>query len=450
MDIGRLRGVARRIVEAALAAADPAAAVRRSLAATPRGFTACAVEHPLPGRLLVVAVGKAAPSMAGGALAVLGDRVSEGIVVVPHGYPSSIGGEQRANGSRGPRIEVVFSSHPVPDSHGLAAARRVVELFEGMSESDTCLFLLSGGSSSLLPLPSAPVSLGDKVEATRLLLESGADIREINTVRKHLSDIKGGRLAARARGRVVSLLISDVVGDPAQFIGSGPTVPDSTTFTDARDVLARYSLIDRVPSSVVLRIGEGVAGRVPETPKSLPGRHAVCLVASNRLAVESAMREASALGFAPLLLTASLTGEAREAGRLLACIAREARQTGRPAAPPACIVAGGETTVTIRGKGKGGRNQEIALAAAIELAGETGILLASFATDGKEGNTDAAGAFASGETVAAGRCSGLDPQACLAANDSNAFLSAAGELLVTGPTGTNVNDLTFALVERRS
>ncbi|MCJ7612848.1 MAG: DUF4147 domain-containing protein, partial [Candidatus Aminicenantes bacterium] len=387
-----LKRAARRIVEAALAAADPSAAVRRCLASTQRGFTACGIEHPLAGRLLLVAVGKASPGMAAGALAVLGSKVCEGIVVVPHGYPRELGGH---------RIECISGGHPVPDSDGLAAARRIVQLVESMDESDTCLFLLSGGSSSLLPLPSPPVSLGDKVETTKLLLECGADIREINTVRKHVSDIKGGRLAARAKGRVVSLLISDVVGDPLEFIGSGPTVPDSTTFADARQVLARYSLVDRVPGSVMRRIEEGAAARVPETPKSLPERHAVCLVASNGLAVEAAMREAASLGYAPLLLTTSLAGEAREAGRLLACIAREARQTGRPIAPPACIVAGGETTVTIRGKGKGGRNQEIALAAAVELAGEPGILLASFATDGREGNTDAAGAFAAGGTIAA-------------------------------------------------
>jgi glycerate 2-kinase len=441
MGAADMKQAARRIIEAALAAADPAAAVRRCLASTQRGFTACGIEHPLTGRLLLVAVGKASPGMAAGALAVLGGKVSEGIVVVPHGYPREVGGQ---------RIEIMFGGHPVPDANGLAAAGRIVDLVESMDGGDMCLFLLSGGSSSLLPLPSPPLSLGDKVETTRLLLECGADIREINTVRKHLSDIKGGRLAARAKGRVVSLLISDVVGDPLEFIGSGPTVPDSTTFADAHEVLDRHSLIDKVPGSVMRRIGEGVAGRIPETPKSLPDRHAVSLVASNGLAVEAAMREAASLGYAPLLLTTSLAGEAREAGRLLACIAREARQTGRPIAPPACIVAGGETTVTIRGKGKGGRNQEIALAAAVELAGGTGILLASFATDGKEGNTDAAGAFASGGTVAAGRRTGLDPLACLAANDSHAFLSAAGELLVTGPTGTNVNDLTIVLVERRS
>ncbi len=441
MSAAEMRSAARRVIAAALAAADPSAAVSGCLAMTPRGFTVQGVEHSLAGRLLLVAVGKASLAMAAGALAVLGDKVSQGIVVVPHGYPRGIDG---------PGIQVVASSHPVPDADGLDAARRIVALVEGMNESDTCLFLLSGGSSSLLPLPSPPVSLADKVETTRLLLASGADIREINTVRKHLSDIKGGRLAARAKGRVVSLLVSDVVGDPLEFIGSGPTVPDSTSFADAREVLARHSLLDKVPGSVMRRIQEGAAGRVPETPKSLPSRHTVSLAASNALAVEAAMREAASLGYAPLLLTTSLGGEAREAGRLLASIARESGRTARPIAPPACIVAGGETTVTIRGKGTGGRNQEIALAAAIELEGEPGILLGSFATDGKEGNTDAAGAFASSGTLAAGRAAGLDPRACLAANDSHAFLSAAGELIVTGPTGTNVNDLTFALVERRA
>ena len=439
--IQELKHTARRIMEAALRAADPAAAVARSLSATVGGFAVSGREYPLDGKLYLVAVGKASQGMASAALAILEDAVTEGIVVTPRGYGLILGACH-------PRIAILETGHPVPDEQGLEAARRVSALVEGMGERDTCIVLLSGGGSSLLPLPLPPVSLQEKMETTGLLLESGAGIREVNTVRKHISGIKGGRLAERARGRIVTLVISDVVVDSIDSIASGPTVSDPTTFADAREVLVRYGLLDRVPASVRRAIEEGVAGRIPETPKRLPGRHAAVLIASNRIAVEAAMREASACGFTPLLLTTFLAGEAREAGRLIAEIAREARASGRPIAAPACIVAGGEATVTVKGAGKGGRNQEIALAAAIELAGEKDILVASFATDGREGTTDAAGAFASAETIASGRRAGLDARACLAANDSHAFLSAAGECIVTGATGTNVNDITFALVDK--
>ena len=440
MSTDALKDKARRIMRAALEAADPAAAVSRALAVIPRGFTAGGIPFLVEGRLVLVAVGKAAAAMTRGALGILDDRVTGGIVVLPHGYPADIGGQAAG------RVEVVAAGHPVPDEDGLRAARRVLDLIGAMQERDTCLFLLSGGGSSLLPLPTPPITLEDKMRTTRLLLESGADIREINTVRKHISAIKGGRLAARCRGRIATLVISDVVGDPLEFIASGPTVPDTTTWRDARDVLTRYSLAGSIPAAVARLVEQGMAGDVPETPKALPTRHAVSVIASNTLALEAAAAEASAIGFAPCVLTRSLTGEAREAGRWIAAAAREVRDRGKPARPPACILAGGETTVTIRGTGTGGRNQEIALSAAMDLAGLSGILLASFATDGREGNSDAAGSFASGRTIEAGARAGLDPRACLDSNDSHRFLSAAGDLIVTGPTGTNVNDICFVLV----
>jgi len=435
-----LKEVSRRIREAALAAADPSAAVLRSLAATGRGITACGREYDNIRRLILVAVGKASLAMAGAARIALGHRVSEGIVVIPHGYPRGASGD--------PRIAILEAGHPLPDEPGLRAARRVAEIVENMREDDLCVFLLSGGGSSLLPLPYPPLRLRDKIETTSLLLKSGADILEINTVRKHLSAIKGGRLANRTRGTIVTLAISDVVGDQVGFISSGPTVADPTTFADAAGVLERYGVSSRVPPAVKAFIEDGIAGRIPETPKTLPARFRADIVASSRLAVEAAETEARRQGFAPIVLTAELDGEAREAGAMMAAAAREVKLRGRPVPAPACLIAAGETIVTVRGAGHGGRNQEIALAAAIELAGETGILLTSFATDGREGNTNAAGAYASGHTIAAGRSAGCDPLACLAANDAHTFLSAAGELIFTGPTGTNVNDMTFTLVER--
>jgi glycerate-2-kinase len=336
----------------------------------------------------------------------------------------------------------------VPDEHGLAAARRVMDAVSALAPEDLCILLLSGGGSALLPLPFPPLSLSDKKAVTSLLLASGADIGEMNVVRKHLSAIKGGRLAEAARCTILTLAISDVVGDSLASIASGPTVPDPSSYAEAREVLERYGLRWAVPASVRGLIADGEAGRAPETPKTLPARHRAAVIASNRTALKAAMAEAAACGYPPILLTGSLTGEAREAGRLLAAAALEARAGAGEAAarPPVCIIAGGETTVTLKGGGSGGRNQEIALSAAIQLEGVPGILVTSFATDGKEGNTDAAGATASGETVPAGRRTGLDPRACLERNDSHAFLSAAGELIVTGPTYTNVNDISFVLV----
>jgi hydroxypyruvate reductase len=292
------------------------------------------------------------------------------------------------------------------------------------------------------------VSLRDLIETTSLLLKSGADIQELNTVRKHLSGFSGGRLAQSCRGTVVTMAISDVVGDDISVIGSGPTVPDPSTYSDALGVLSRYGLTSHVPAAVRTALEQGAAGLLEESPKTLPDRHVALIVASGALAVDAAAVEARVCGFTPFVLTASLTGEARDAGRRLASVAHESRLHGRPAPAPACIIAAGETTVTVTGDGTGGRNQEIALAAALDLRDEEGILLTSFATDGKEGNSEAAGAYASGATAAAGEQSGLDGQACLARNDAHAFLQAAGELIVTGPTGTNVNDISFVLVER--
>ena len=433
MSIAELKGFSKLIQTAVLDAADPSKATARALHRMSLG--------PGKGRLVLIGVGKASRAMATAALETVGPAASECLVVLPHGYPS--------DPLRDSRAQILHAGHPVPDESGVAAARRVAELVEGMGEDDLCLFLISGGSSSLLPSPPAGVSLGDLAQTTSLLLHSGAGIRELNAVRKHLSRITGGRLARSCRGTIVTLAISDVVGDDIAVVGSGPTVPDPSTFSDAMEVLARYDLVSRVPGSVRTLLEDGAAGRLPETPKALPQRHAALIIASSALAVEAASAEARACGFAPLVLTSALTGEAREAGRLLAAIARESRLQGRPVPAPACIIAAGETTVTVRGKGTGGRNQEIALAAAMELRDTPGVLLTSFATDGQEGNSDAAGAYASALTVAAGLRAGQDARSCLDRNDSSAFLSAAGELIRTGPTGTNVNDITFALVEKR-
>jgi glycerate-2-kinase len=440
MGAAELTRYSRRIQQAVLAAVEPAKSVKRALVRTRSGFAVQGRDFATQGTLAVIAVGKASLAMAAAAREVLGPRISECLVVVPRGYP----GEALV----GSGVRILHAGHPVPDEDGQEAARQVAAMVQGLGERDVCLFLISGGSSSLLPLPLPRVSLPDLVETTVLLLRSGAEIRELNTLRKHAGRIAGGRLARSCRGTMVTLAISDVVGDDLSVVGSGPTVPDPTTFSDALGVLARYDLSARVPVSVRTLLENGQSGLIEETPKTLPGRHAAFIVASSALAVDAAAAEARACGFAPLVLTSSLAGEAREAGRLLASVARESRTHGRPVPAPACIIAAGETTVTVRGDGIGGRNQEIALAAAIQLRGEPGILLTSFATDGKEGNSEAAGAYASADTIAAGERAGLDARACLERNDAHAFLAAAGGLIVTGPTGTNVNDISFALVEK--
>jgi glycerate 2-kinase len=434
-----LKEVARRIQRAALAAAHPVAAVRASLDATGTTMVACGREYRLEGPILVLAIGKASRAMADAAFDVLGRHVAEAVLVMPRGYP---GGESRQ------RMTVIETGHPLPDKQGLFAARMIAARTAGLARGEPCLLLLSGGGSSLVALPHPPLTLRDKVETTSLLLRCGADIQEINTVRKHLSAIKGGRLAAGSPGAIVTLAISDVVGDSLSFIASGPTVPDPTTFADALGVLTRHGILLSVPPAVKTHLERGLAGGVEETPKTLPERFRSSVIASSATAVDAAAQEARRMGYTPHVLTTELTGEAREAGRMMAAAGRRVKDSGAPLRAPACILAAGETTVTIVGAGRGGRNQEIALAAAIELAGEQGILLASFATDGKEGNTDAAGGFASGETIRMGAAAGLDPRLCLAANDSHRFLEAAGDLIVTGPTGTNVNDITCVLVEK--
>ncbi len=434
----RLRADARRIFGAGVAAVDPERAVRSGLARAGGAVLAGGRRFPVlrGGRLLLVGLGKAAGPMLAAAEEVLGDLVTEGIGVT-----------RRGQGTPLSRCRLLEAGHPVPDEAGLAAAREVERLVGAAAEPDLVLVLVSGGGSALLPAPAPGVSLAEKQAVTSLLLDAGADIGDLNAVRKHLSRLKGGGLARLAApARVLALILSDVVGDPLDVVASGPTVPDPTTFAAALAVLSRRGVLGRAPPAVVAHLERGARGELPETPK--PGdpifaRCAAVLVGSNRIAVEAAAREARRLGWRPLVLTASLTGEV--AG-VLAAIAREAAETGRPAAPPCCLLAGGETTVAVRGPGRGGRNQELALSAAFGLSGLRRVLLLSAGTDGIDGPTDAAGAFADGATLARARDLGLDPLLALERNDAHPLFEALGDLLVTGPTGTNVMDLQVLLV----
>jgi glycerate 2-kinase len=309
--------------------------------------------------------------------------------------------------------------------------------------------LISGGGSSMMPLPRDGISVSDKRQITDLLLKSGATITEINTVRKHISEFKGGWLAKKAYpATVLNLIMSDVIGDPLDFIASGPTVPDSTTFSDAILVLRKYSLWNKAPASIAKVLSDGERGIIPETPKandeSFKKVHNV-VIGNNRLASQAARTALKSAGLNALLLTSMLEGEARHVGTVLSSIAHELTISNNPVQKPAAILAGGETTVTVTGTGKGGRNQELALGAAVKLDGLDGVVVVSLTTDGVDGPTDAAGAIVDGKTLSRAKKMSLSPQKFLADNDSYSFFSKLGDLIFTGPTGTNVNDISVII-----
>lgn len=436
------RGAAvRRILAAALDAVDPGQAVRRSVRRSGQTLWIGDQAYDLSraGRLRVAGAGKAGAPMAAALVDLLGERIDAGLVVVKEGYR----GDQSLAGP----IEILEAGHPLPDERGVQAAARIASLVSHAAEGDLLICLLSGGGSALLVSPVEGVSLADLQALTSALLACGAEIQEINTLRKHLERLKGGRLARLAApAQVATLVLSDVVGDPLESIASGPTAPDSGTFLDAMAILERYRLLDAVPPSILDHLRRGVSGQVQDTPK--PGdilfdRVQHTITGSNRLAAQAALGAARTEGFNSLLLTTYLQGEARSAGRWLAAIARQIAASGEPLGRPACLVVGGETTVTLRGQGLGGRNQELALGAVEELAGLPDVLLVSLATDGGDGPTDAAGAMASGGTLARARAAGLDPRRSLDQNDAYHFFAPLGDLLQPGPTQTNVNDLAF-------
>jgi hydroxypyruvate reductase len=411
---------ARAIWQAALAAGDVTPLVRAHL-------------HVGPGhaRIVVLGCGKASGAMARAAEEVLGDRIDDGFVVVKDGYTVPLR-----------RIRLAEAGHPVPDARGLAASARLLELAARAREDDLVLFLVSGGGSALTPAPAPPVTLEEKQHVTRLLLAAGATIGELNAVRKHLSRFKGGILARAAwPASVVTLALSDVIGDPLDVIASGPTAPDPTTFAMALDVLERRGVRDHAPASVVGRLHAGLRGEVEETPK--PGdpvfsRVRNLVIGNNALITGAAMATAQRLGYRTHFLGREIQGEARE-------IARELVARARQLEPPACFVAGGETTVTVKSQGRGGRCQEFALAAALAMQPGDGVTVLAAGTDGTDGPTDAAGAIVDGGSLGRGRAAGVDPVRALEDNDSHRFLRASGDLLVSGPTNTNLLDLYLLL-----
>jgi glycerate 2-kinase len=416
-----LRKASIQIFRAALKAADPAEAVQRHFISPPATFQ----------RIFVVGAGKATAPMAQAVEKVLGKRITGGLINIKHGHAVKLS-----------RIEQNESGHPVPDEAGVRGAQRIATIARDATARDLVICLISGGASALMPLPVPPITLAEKQATTNLLLACGATIHEINAVRKHISAIKGGQLAALASpAKVISLILSDVIGDDLDVIGSGPTSPDASTFAVARTVFEKYGIWNKVPRAVRLRLESGSRGEIEETPKSL-GNAENRIIGSNRLALDAAAVKAKELGFKTLILSSSIEGETREIAAMHAAIAREIRQSGRPLKPPACVISGGETTVTLRGKGKGGRNQEFALAAAVGIAGLKDVLIFSAGTDGTDGPTDAAGAQADGRTF---RC-GPEALRHLANNDSYHFFEPLKDLIITGPTGTNVMDIHLILL----
>ncbi|MBN1266937.1 MAG: DUF4147 domain-containing protein [Anaerolineales bacterium] len=430
-----------RILDAVFESADPRLAVVRNLKLDGNRLTVGDTELLLEAynRIRLVGLGKASVAMAQGALEVLGDRIDDGYLVSKHAVGDSVDLPEQ--------VHLVQGNHPVPGEGSLNAALGLEAFLGDSRKGDMVLCMISGGGSSLASLPAEGVSLGDIQALTRLLLSCGASINEINTLRKHLDRIKGGGLARMAApAQLATLILSDVIGNPLDVIASGPTVADESTYAEALGVLEKYSLSDKAPEEIVGVLQRGVRGELPETVKHggscLEGGIHV-LVGSNQAAVEAAVAQASEEGFNTLLQTTSLQGEASRVGFLLAKQLRELDRSGQPLSRPACIIAGGETTVTLHGSGLGGRNTELALGAAEELAGLSDVMLITLASDGEDGTGDAAGAVVTGDTLAEAASLGLDPQAYLQDNDSYHFFDSLGDLLKTGPTGTNVNDLVF-------
>jgi hydroxypyruvate reductase len=428
------------ILNAALDAADPCAAVKRAIHLENDYLAVAGVQYHLQAhqKVVLIGAGKASAGMARGVYEVLGDSLTVGAVILKH-FPE----DQK---DFFPRVTLLLGSHPVPDAHSVQATEQMLAVLNGLEEDDLVLCVISGGGSALMTRPSAGVTLESIQALTRSLLACGANISEMNTIRKHLDLVKGGGLARAAYpARLVTLILSDVIDSPLDVIASGPTVADPSTFRDAWDILVKYSLVEGLSGEIKDHLLAGIDGKISESvkpgDKCLDGVQNV-LVASNLQSAEAAVACAISHGFDARVLTTSLAGEARLAGSHLAVDLKQALET-RDRNKPLCLVAGGETTVTLRGNGLGGRNLEVALGAVRRLAGMERVALVTLATDGEDGPTDAAGAVVTGETLKKAQVLGIEPGLYLANNDSYHFFKTVGGLLEPGATGTNVNDLTF-------
>lgn len=390
-------------------------------------------------RIFVIGAGKASAAMARAVEEVLGKRLDSGFVITKYNHALPLD-----------KIQVMEAGHPVPDDAGFRGARQIARFLGQRNEKDLVFFLISGGGSALLPFPCEGLTLQDKQEVTKILLDAGANIHEINTLRKHLSQVKGGRLAKFAHpATLISLILSDVIGDDLDSIASGPTVPDHSTYEDCLHILDKYQIFQRIPSAAAEILQKGAAGEIEETPK--PGNPVFrqtqnLIIGSNIQAIRASAKKAEELGYNTLILSTFVEGETREVARVHTAIAREILSSGNPVDRPACVLSGGETTVTVRGKGKGGRNQEFSLAASLDIDKLENVVVLCAGTDGTDGPTDAAGAMADGTTVARAKKRGMDPGHYLRENDSYHFFEPLGDLIITGPTYTNVMDLRVLLV----
>jgi len=444
-DKNNLRKDAESIFYAGLEAVEPSKAVRTYMKKIHNTLKIGETVYNLSDlkRIFVVGFGKAGYPMAKTVEEILEDKITQGCVVVKYGYSGHL-----------EKIEILESSHPIPDEAGMKAAEKIISLLSKTKQDDLVICLISGGGSAILPAPIEGISLEEKQKVTQLLLDCGATIEEINTIRKHLSRVKGGQLARLTYpAHLHSLILSDVVGDRLDTIASGPTVPDRTTFKDCWEIVKKYELESLLPQSVITHLRRGVEGKIKETPK--PGepifdRVNNLIIGSNILALKAAKRKAENLGYNCLILSSFVEGETREVARVHTAMAKEIISSGNPISPPACILSGGETTVKVKGKGKGGRNQEFSLAACIDIRGMNNTLILSAGTDGTDGPTDAAGAFATGSTWRKAKEMGILPEEFLENNDSYNFFKKVGGLFLTGPTNTNVMDLRIILVAEKN
>jgi hydroxypyruvate reductase len=439
--IEEMRCNAVKIFHKGLQAVEPGSAIKRyckregdNLFIGNRKYNLSAIKN-----IFVTGAGKATAPMAAAIEDILGENITRGIINVKYGHTASLN-----------RIRLIEAGHPVPDKNGMQGADEILNLAEGAKQDDLVLCLISGGGSALLVLPAEGITLKDKQDTIKILLSCGATIHEINTIRKHISGIKGGKLAkAVYPAGMISLILSDVVGDDLDVIASGPSVPDPSTFEESMKIFKKYKITKNIPKAVVSHIRKGTSGKVHETPKEgdrfFKNTYNL-IVAGNMEAINAARHKSKIMGYKTLVLSSMIEGETRDVAKVHTAIAKEILKTGNPIPPPACILSGGETTVNITGSGLGGRNQEFVLAAAIDIAERKNIVVLSGGTDGGDGPTDAAGAIADTNTFKRAEGMGLNPLNFLLNNDSYHFFKQLDDLLITGPTNTNVMDLRIILV----
>ncbi len=441
-DLQTLRKDASGIFYAGIYAVEPMAAVRRFCRREKNYLITGEAKYNLDklNKIFIIGAGKAGAPMASALEDILGERITEGIVNVKYGHVNPL-----------KHVKLIEAGHPVPDKNGQAGASAILNLATRAKKDDLVICLVSGGGSALLPLPVPGLVLKDKQNTIKKLISCGATIHEINSIRKHTSLLKGGGLAkAVFPANLLTLILSDVVGDNLDVIASGPTVCDSSTFKDCLRIISKYGIEDKLPAKVVKHMIDGADGKIPETPKAGDAvfeRTKNLVIGSNIEAVKSAKQKAESLKYNTLVLSSMIEGNTKDAAHFHCAIAKEIVKTGIPLSRPACIISGGETTVNVTGKGFGGRNQEFALDAALEIAGLENTVVLSGGTDGTDGPTDAAGAFADSETLKRAYALGMDPFRFLSDNDSYNFFKRLGDLFITGPTNTNVMDLRIVIVK---